>query len=67
MSGSAAPGALYADLERLLLQQMQQQPDNVRLRVRLLELYFQTNREQDFLREARAFRDRLRGNLDSTD
>jgi tryptophan synthase beta chain len=59
--------ALYPDLEKLLLEQLQQRPDDARLRVQLLELYFQTNRERDFLREARAFRDQLRGNLESTD
>jgi len=54
-------------MEQLLRRQIEAQPDNQDLRVRLLELYWEAERETDFLREAQVFRNALRGNLDSPD
>lgn len=64
---SKKPTRFYVQLEKLLLEQLTEQPDSRDLRIQLLELYWETGREADFLREARVFRDTLRGNLDSPD
>ena len=64
---SKQPASFYAEMEQLLRRQIEAQPDNQDLRVRLLELYWEAERETDFLREAQVFRNALRGNLDSPD
>ena len=53
--------------ERGLLEQLTKNPDDRAARVRLLELYFEARREEDFMREAKIYRNSLQGNLDTTD
>lgn len=48
-------GNFYAALEQFLLQQLQTHPELLKLRIELLELYFETVRPDDFLREAQTF------------
>ena len=54
-------------LEREILEKLRDHPDDAALRVRLLELYFESGREEDFLREAKVYRNSLQGNLETTD
>ena len=58
---------LFDDLERMLREQIAFKPDDLKLRVRLAGLYFERGREAEFLNEAKALRDAMRGNLDSPD
>lgn len=47
-------GGFYDDLEQLLRQQLKDNPRLHDLRFKLLELYYETGRRNDFLREARS-------------
>lgn len=47
-------GTFYADLEKLLRSQLHEHPGLLDLRLKLLELYFETRRAPEFLGEARA-------------
>ena len=58
---------LFDDLERMLREQIAFNPGDLKLRVRLAGLYFERGREAEFLNEAKALRDAMRGNLDSPD
>jgi tryptophan synthase beta chain len=62
-SGSAPTqkfGAFYEDLEKLLLQQLKQQPQMLDLRLKLAELYYETRRADEFLRHARQMRSQVK-------
>jgi tryptophan synthase beta chain len=69
MAGGAGKDKAAADpeAETRLLQALQENPDDRASRVHLLELYFEAHREEDFLREAKVYRNSLQGNLDTTD
>ena len=54
-----------ADLERLMLEQLAQQPGRVDVRARLLELYFEQNRRDEFVKQAQALHRALRQPSDS--
>ena len=45
--------SFYGDLEKLLRTQLEQEPRSKDLRIKLLELYFETARPEEYLREAR--------------
>lgn len=49
-------GAFYEDLEKLLQQQLKQQPHLLDLRLKLAELYYETRRVEEFVRGARQMR-----------
>lgn len=63
-NSSGAPpqkmGAFYEDLEKLLLDQIGKQPHLLDLRQKLAELYFETRRTDDFLRQARQIHLRIK-------
>ncbi|MBI2382887.1 MAG: pyridoxal-phosphate dependent enzyme [Gammaproteobacteria bacterium] len=46
-------GAFLHDVERLIERQLQDNPGSIDLRLRLLEVYFETRRPAEYLREAR--------------
>jgi tryptophan synthase beta chain len=52
-SDPATLGSFYGDLERLLVQQLKERPGMHDLRLKLLELYYETNRGAEFHREAK--------------
>lgn len=52
--------AFSLDLEQLLLRQLAEKPELDDVRVKLLELYFEQHRQDDFTKAARAFHRRLR-------
>jgi tryptophan synthase beta chain len=54
-TGEAKLQDFHAELERLLLKQLEAQPRLDDVRVKLLELYFETHRKDDFVKAARAF------------
>jgi tryptophan synthase beta chain len=58
-------GAFYEDLEKLLSQQIKQQPQMLDLRLKLAELYYETRRGDEFLRQARQMRAHVRDPLQS--
>ena len=58
---------LFDDLEGILREKIAQRPDDVRLHIRLAELYYEAGREEAFLRQAQTVRNLFRGNLDSAD
>ncbi len=60
-------GAFYADLEKLLRQQIEQAPSQIAVRMKLLDLYFETGRREDFLREARQLHARIKNPSQSPD
>lgn len=49
-----------AELERLMLSQLEQQPGLAEVRARLLELYFEQNRRDEFLKHAQHYHRALR-------
>jgi tryptophan synthase beta chain len=49
-----------AELERLMLGQLEQQPGLAEVRARLLELYFEQNRREDFVKQAQIYHRALR-------
>lgn len=49
---AAKPTSFYGDMEKLLQQQLAAEPASRDLRLKLIELYFETNRPNEFLREA---------------
>ncbi len=53
----------YDDLEKLLEQQISKQPNLMNLRLRLAELYYETRRTEDFLRQARQMRALIKGSV----
>lgn len=63
----ASRKALFDDLEGMLRERLALRPDDVRVHVRLAELYYEAGREEAFLRQAQTVRNLFRGNLDSTD
>src|SRR5579885_645105 len=62
-----ASSAYHDHLEQSLLEQLRRDPQNLKARVELIELYFETDREREFLREAQALHDSLKGRLDSNE
>jgi tryptophan synthase beta chain len=65
MSTPAGPGDaklqdFYAELEQLLRKQLEEKPALDDVRVKLLELYFEQSRREDFLKAAREFHRRIR-------
>ncbi|HVT34769.1 MAG TPA: pyridoxal-phosphate dependent enzyme [Nevskiaceae bacterium] len=59
--------SFYVDLEKLLRQQLQVEPRSKDLRLKLLELYFDTSRSEDFLREARNLAQDIRNKSSSAE
>lgn len=57
---SAKSEGLYRDLELLLQEQIKAHPEDERPYVKLLELYFESKKPEDFLRTARIFNDKFR-------
>lgn len=53
--------------EAALREMLRRNPADRVARIKLLDLYFQEGQEQEFLREATAFRSQMKGNLDATD
>src|SRR5437879_4639050 len=45
--------SFYRDLESLLLQQLKDDPKQHHVRLKLLELYYETRRTEDFMKQAR--------------
>jgi tryptophan synthase beta chain len=54
------PADFYGDLEKLFRDQLERKPDLHTVRLKLLELYYEIQRKDDFLREARTLRPQLR-------
>lgn len=52
---SEKSSSFYADMENLLQQQIKAEPRSLDLRMKLLELYFETGRQADFIRESNYF------------
>lgn len=53
-------GAFYDDLEKLLIQQVSKQPELLDLRLRLVELYYETRKADLFLQQARQMQKHVR-------
>lgn len=67
LSKESVRKGLFEDLEVMLRERLSVEPDNLKLHVRLAELYYEASKEEAFLRQAQIIRDLFRGNLDSAD
>lgn len=63
----AVRGELMGELERMLREKLAERPDDLKLHVRLAELYYETGREAQFLAQAQIIRELFQVNLDSPD
>ena len=61
------PTSFYGDMEKLLRTQLEHEPRSKDLRLKLLELYFDTGRADEYLREARTLAQDIRNKSASTE